>query len=108
MAKSPEAYAIETGIPLPPRPAGPGTQAGALPQALRQLSMAQVGASIFVPDKKPAGLGPYIKYAAGIGWAASRTVDGGARIWKIAEPKRKAARGRSKSGLALVAGAGPA
>lgn len=81
---APEAFTIETGIPLPKsRRAG-----GALTSALRSLAAASVGDSILLAGIAQRKLGPYLQSAAGNGWYATRVVEGGIRVWKIAEPKQ--------------------
>lgn len=77
------AFVIEQGIPIPTRAGGTGVTA-----AIRALAESPVGSSVMVP-KKPARLGPFFR-PFGHGWYATRAVEGGARVWKIREPKAAA------------------
>lgn len=81
-------FKIETNVPMPTT-SRVGAPEGPLRRAMRELAAAEVGASVFVPAK----LHPKTLYVAayrvgGRGWFATRTVDGGQRIWKLSEPKR--------------------
>ena len=83
----PEAFKIEMGVPYPDRRWGARTE---LMGALRELSGAPVGASIFVPlsaCKAGAQLHGRLGRIGGKGWGSIRKADGGFRVWKIAEPK---------------------
>lgn len=86
---APEAFAIETGIPLPESKYG-AKSPGPVTASLRKLSQSAIGASVVIPGIAQNRLGPYLQSAAGMGWYATRKVDGGTRVWKVAEPKAKA------------------
>lgn len=78
-------FVIETSVPIPlPTSKSPSVA------ALRALSVASVGASLLIPPgtyKRDVNLGLAARYVGGSGWYAIRAVEGGQRIWKIAEPR---------------------
>lgn len=86
----PVPFQIEFGIPRPDVRKFPGRAPGEIVTALRALAEAPIGASVFIPGKKPAKIGPYFKLAGGAGWYSTRAVEGGCRAWKVSEPKAKA------------------
>jgi hypothetical protein len=82
------AFVIETGVPRSSK-GSRGQHAGPITAALRNLLAAPLGASVFIPAKRARDIGPYVTSADSTvkGWAESRSVEGGVRVWKIAEPK---------------------
>jgi hypothetical protein len=79
MTDQAETPKIESGIPMPlvkRRADGVG----------RILALANVGDSIFLPGRAASPQGSFALF--GNGWWAARKVDGGYRVWKIAEPPR--------------------
>ncbi len=82
-------FKIETDVPPPHSGRGNNRQ-----EALRQLSRAPVGASIHFPLGSLSShalvhaLGVSARIVGGKGWFTARQVDGGARVWKVAEPAR--------------------
>lgn len=87
-----DAPAIEKGVPLP---AKKGARApDGISGIFRSLAAADIGDSVFfkVTHSRNTGvsLGSRAQRAAGNGWYTCRTVPGGYRFWKIAEPKAKA------------------
>lgn len=89
----PQAFQIEVGVPLPPSRRGKHGhgRVGPIVRVLRQLITAPVGASVLIQGKSNKQIGSYIKATdqTVIGWASVRNVDGGVRVWKIAEPKAR-------------------
>jgi hypothetical protein len=84
------AVKIDMDVPIPAD--GHSGLPGIITQSLRALADAPIGASVFIVGKKPHRLGPYIASAgSGFGWYAARSVEGGVRVWKIAEPKKRPA-----------------
>ena len=77
-------FAIERGVPHHALARSP------LIEAFRNLAKAQIGDSFFCPETE-AKNGPSIHERAvrvgGKGWVSLRKVEGGWRVWKIAEPK---------------------
>lgn len=75
-------FKIERGIPMPKTRGRSG-----ISQALRELSLASIGDSVFIPNGHfaPGTLGRVINNVAGPGCLAMRKADGGYRVWKIAE-----------------------
>jgi hypothetical protein len=71
-------YTVENGIPMPPI----NTNGDSLAQFLKKL---EVGQSVFIENKKPTQLGSFINRAKrGTEKAfACRSIEGGARIWRI-------------------------
>ena len=76
------AYKIETNIPLLPK--GKTT-----PEAivLRRLARANIGDSVLLAGTR-GRVTACVNYVGGPGWAATRAVGDGFRVWKIAEPTR--------------------
>jgi len=76
------AYKIEDNIPLPPH-------ANATPEAvaLRELARANIGSSVLLAGTR-GRITSSANYVGGTGWTATRSVEGGIRVWKIAEPAR--------------------
>lgn len=72
--------AVEGGIPRPP-----------MGQSVAHiLARAPIGFSMFFPSKakrSAAVLSNFIRKPFGTGWASSRKVEGGFRVWKVKEPK---------------------
>lgn len=76
-------YRVEADVPLPP----PVVRTGCS-EAIRALASSEVGQSVFVPGltaKEVHSHRALRKFARG--WFASRTVTGGARLWKISDPR---------------------
>lgn len=71
---------IECGVPIPPA-GGRG-----ISETLRQLARAEVGASVLFPDARRETIDKLARRIVGRRAYAVRKVDGGIRIWKIAEP----------------------
>lgn len=75
---------IDKGVPLPPPNSGPGP----LTRAMRAMA---VGDSIFLPDKTQAQVSGHVSAVRQKGNAhlcfAIRNVEGGVRIWRIADRK---------------------
>lgn len=86
-------YEIEKGVPLPAN-ARSGQKSEAL-MALEKLAKGSVGDSMFLPAPKGVLPERYVNNMAtvcariGSGWYAVRKDAGGARAWKIGEPKLK-------------------
>lgn len=82
-----ERVPIERGVPMPILKVG--RMLGEITLAIRALAASEIGDSILIGDKTTKQIGPYINSAGhGIGWAVTRTVVGGTRIWKFAEPTK--------------------
>jgi hypothetical protein len=80
---------IEADVPLP-RGGRHGTKRSEYRLALEALVASPVGSSFFIPDGthgKPASAPQIANNLFGSGWFSVRKVEGGQRIWKIAEPK---------------------
>jgi hypothetical protein len=74
---------IETDVPLA------GLTRSPLIQAFRELAVAPIGASFFIPPEVCSVGGQITERAVrvgGRGWVAVRKQPGGYRAWKIAEP----------------------
>lgn len=82
----PTAFAIETGMPVPPG----AVRNTATYDAIRALAEAPIGASFLCPSAKPTTAQQAAYRLGGKGWVAIRKVDGGFRVWKIAEPQTRA------------------
>jgi len=82
-------FEIETAVPAPATRYG----RGAFRQALEALARAEIGSSFFIPDGthgSSLSAGRMAQTLFGSGWYSLRKVEGGQRIWKIAEPKKNA------------------
>lgn len=93
---------IETGIPIPPRAAGPGRKTQSLlALALDKLCAGNIMDSMFLPDSlhttlsggTPKGMfSSHISRSAnsrmGKGVVVLRREPGGIRVWKVAEPTK--------------------
>lgn len=82
-------YTLETGVPVPLK------RGGVAGSAVRALTTAPAGASVFVPSacfegKKtpPSTAVSQICASYGRGWFVVRKVDGGVRAWKVANPPK--------------------
>lgn len=75
-------FPIESNVPLSPRP-----KRGSPPGWAHALAHAAIGDSIFLADRKTTSV-LTVAGAYGRGWATARTVEGGVRVWKIAEPPK--------------------
>lgn len=82
-----EPFKIETTVPLPTD--GRNTR-GQTNEAVRALSTAAIGASVFVPSDKPYTFQQAAWRLGGKGWITTRKIEGGFRVWKVAEPKLRA------------------
>lgn len=83
-------FVIETNVPAPPPGGG---RKSPLRLALEKLAAGKVGDSFMVPTgtfKNERSLDQRAHSLLGSGWYSCRRVDGGVRIWKIAEPKNPA------------------
>lgn len=80
-------FKIEHDIPIPTTKSV-GRTRGGVTDELRKLAAARKGDSLFIPGDrvKRTSLGNLILSAAKGKWSTLRAVEGGYRVWKIAEP----------------------
>ena len=77
---------IELNVPIPKRAGGFKHKTGGVPQILRDLAQAPIGASVLITEANSRAVSGYVSAATcqtGSKFSI-RAVDGGTRVWRIA------------------------
>ena len=77
---------IELDVPIPKRGGGFPRKSGGVPQILRNLAQAPIGASILIPNVSSRAVSGYVSAATRQTGAkfSMRLVDGAVRVWRVA------------------------
>jgi len=81
-------YSIETSVPIPAR-TGPGHRnPESVAGVIRKLMESPIGASVLFPPEKTLAARRQSQMIGGPAWCLTRKVDGGLRVWRVAEPSK--------------------